>query len=125
MVQWRTLMATLGLLLFLTAASCGERPRVELRTPDMSKAARCIAADPKLGALPAYDAATLAADVPTVGGGIIPAGTRVVLLDRVRARDAVTSRFAVEQDGAFRECRSFAVYAVEWQRDAKKTAGGR
>jgi hypothetical protein len=116
----RQLPMMTGILCALALTGCAGKtaPRVAIAPLDRAKLATCLTADEAQPPdLPPYDAATLMADVAVTIDGIaavLPAGTRVVRLDRVRERDAAAARFTVAIAGERAVCKSAALYADDF-----------
>lgn len=88
---------------------CGrELPRVEITTPDRAQFQRCLGLNIAVPDLPPYEAFKL------------PDGRSVVLLARVRERDAIAARFLVlERDGRI-ICQASTRYADRWAEEMQQ-----
>lgn len=105
--------ATLAaILLALPLIGCGDKqappPRLALALPDRAQFERCLSVAPAVPTLPPYEALTL------------PDGRVVVLLDRVRERDAITARFLVQEREGRLLCRASTNYADQWTVEAAR-----
>lgn len=94
-------------------SACGDTPppRVEIRTPDREQFKTCLGL-----------VVTPPRNLPPYESFKLPDGREVVLLSRVRARDAIHARFLVQVDNARYECRSAVVYADRWVQEMAVTS---
>ena len=95
-------------LLMPCLASCGEKPRAIVITPDPTRYASCPASFPAAPALPPLSTFTL------------PDGREVVLLDVVIARETVAAKYVLAGREAWFRCRQGVSYTTDWIREVTK-----
>ena len=97
-------MIPAAILSTLLLTACGDTPPpgAAIATPDRNQFKRCLEFE------------TVVPDLPSYAAFDLPDGRKVVLLDRVRERDAVTARFVVQEREGRKLCQASTRFADTW-----------
>lgn len=113
--------AVLGTLL-LTSCSMGARPVAVL--PDPAELAKCPQVYASLGALPKLESYRLVAPAAVTradgASASLPAGTELVPMGVVLAREGVTFSYAMAGRDLWQRCASTVRYTVDWSTEISK-----
>lgn len=113
--------AALGMLLL---TSCSTTGRTLVTTPDPAELAKCPQVYAKLGAMPKLESYHLAAPAvfAQADGGLVtlPAGTELVPMGAVLAREGVTFSYAMAGKDLWQRCVSTVLYTLDWSAAVRK-----